>query len=53
MANESQLARWSAIVPLLREFETYIASDAPRLDIVNAIDREWSYEKYRHWKTAS
>jgi hypothetical protein len=32
---------------MLREFETYLAPDAPRLEIINADDRKWSYEEYR------
>jgi hypothetical protein len=50
MADEFQQARWSRIIPLLREFETYLAPDAPPLEIINANDWEWSDEEYRHRK---
>jgi len=50
MDDELQPARWSEIIPLLREFETYLAPDAPRLEIIHANDRAWSYEEYRRRK---
>ena len=50
MADEQPPARWAMITQLLREFESYLAADAPRLEIVHANDWEWSYEEYRRRK---
>lgn len=47
MVEEPQPARWSTIIPLLREFEGYLAEDAPRLALVHANDSRWSDEAYR------
>jgi hypothetical protein len=50
MEEAVSLPRWSTVEPLLREFESYLATDAPRLRIVSANDCDWSYEKYRRRK---
>jgi hypothetical protein len=42
--------RWSSVISVVREFEAHLAHNAPKLQIVNAIDREWSYEEYRQRK---
>lgn len=51
MSNIPQLGRWNNIIPLIRKFETYLAPDAPKLQIINANDSEWSYEEYRRRKS--
>jgi hypothetical protein len=50
MSDGLQSGRWHSIIPILREFETYLAADAPKLEVVNANDFEWSYEEYRRRK---
>jgi hypothetical protein len=40
MVEAIEFTRWSAVEPLLREFESHLAVDAPRLRIVHANDAE-------------
>jgi hypothetical protein len=35
VVDGAEPARWLPIIPLLREFETYLAAGAPRLEIIN------------------
>jgi hypothetical protein len=44
------LPRWRKVEPLLREFESYLAAEAPPLRIVPANDYDWSDEEYRQRK---
>src|SRR4051794_32026216 len=50
MVEVVSLSRWSTVEPLLSEFESHLATDAPRLRIVHANDSDWSYEEYRQRK---
>jgi hypothetical protein len=50
LSDQTQPTRWTPIIAALREFESYLAADAPRLEIVNAIDADWTYEEYRRRK---
>ena len=50
MDEALSLPRWSTVEPLLREFESYLAANAPRLRILSANDYTWSYEEYRQRK---
>lgn len=53
VVEKPEPTRWSPIIPLLREFETYLAADAPRLKIVHANDVSWSNEEYRRRRRES
>jgi hypothetical protein len=50
MDEAVSLPRWGTVEPLLREFESYLAAEAPRLRIVPANDADWSYDEYRQRK---
>jgi hypothetical protein len=50
MDDAHSLPRWRKVEPLLREFESYLAADAPPLRIVPANDYDWSDEEYRQQK---
>mgnify|MGYP002623483324 CR=1 FL=1 len=41
------LGRWREIVPHLDEFQSYLATQVPRLSIEPLNDREWTYARYR------
>jgi hypothetical protein len=50
MEDAQSLPRWRTVEPLLREFKSYLAADAPPLRIVPANDYDWSDEEYRQRK---
>ena len=53
MSDAPECSRWNGVLQVLREFETYLALDMPKLQIVNADDSEWSCEEYRRRRRQS
>ena len=45
--SETDPSRWEPIIPLLREFESFLSDKVARLRIVFACDRHWSEDEYK------
>ena len=41
------LSRWSTLLPLLEKFQTHLASNVPKLEIIAATDKRWSDDDYK------
>lgn len=38
--------RWIPIIPVLEEFQSFLSNKVPKLEIINANDRNWPQERY-------